>query len=425
MSWKDAQGSGEFCHEFYIVPDIPPVATCPGTQSQHTNGSFVATGLTVNDPDCPSVSNLSSVTASFTGGGITGVTLDPAFTPGGCDYAASINYTVTDHCAAGGIVTVIAFDTGGRADTCFFGINLTNTPPVPTCPPNDLVYNDKEYTATVTATDADGDDVDFALVSGPAGLAVTQEGIVTWTPTCADTVGNPHVVVVEATDACGAAAECQFELTVVCVKNPAVVIGEVPCANPGDLVYLPISITKPFITALGGFELHVDFDYTSMTFVGADAGWLINGDSVEVQKGGLFEEFTYRMLPCPSCGCCKYKILLFGMYDLPNGTGGVAIPAGAKGDLAYLKFVVNTDENLRGLKIQVCWQWTPCEHQPGHPAFDPDCGENTSPTKPETFCTPASIPVSLIRCAVTNPAPLKAIYCSSTINPWIRKLIVI
>jgi len=178
------------------------------------------------------------------------------------------------------------------------------------------------------------------------------------------------------TDDNGCADTCYLELTVIRVRKPVVRIGdcvEDDCVNPGELVWLPISIDSPFPTPLGGFELHVDFDYTSMTFVGAVAGDLIDGE----HQMGDFEKFTYRLLPCPACGCCKYKILLFGMYDLPDAEEGVAIPAGATGPLAYLGFVINSDENLRGFCIPVCWQWTPCDpYAPGGP-FDPDCGENT------------------------------------------------
>ena len=121
------------------------------------------------------------------------------------------------------------------------------------------------------------------------------------------------------------------------------------CVNPGEYVSLPILLennTTPF----GGFELEVEFDYTSMTFVSADPGPMME----------CFELFTYRLLPCPQCGCCKYKILLYGQYDIPNGPENVGCPipvCQGEDSLAYLNFVVNNDENLRGLKISVCWEW--------------------------------------------------------------------
>jgi hypothetical protein len=152
--------------------------------------------------------------------------------------------------------------------------------------------------------------------------------------------------------------------------NVVVQIPNTECVNPGDYVCLPIWVdnnTGP----LGGFELEVEYDYTSMTFVGAEPGEAIEG----------FEHFTYRLLPCPACGCCKYKILLYGQYDLPNGVENIGEPIpltqpGGYQVLVELCFVVNSDENLRGLKIPVCWEW---EGTVVNDTLveDWECGENT------------------------------------------------
>jgi hypothetical protein len=149
-----------------------------------------------------------------------------------------------------------------------------------------------------------------------------------------------------------------------------VIIPNTDCVNPGDHVCIPI-LLENHVTPFGGFELEVEFDYTSMTFVGAEPGELIEG----------FEKFTYRLLPCPSCGCCKYKILLYGQYDMPNGVENIGDPIpltqpGGYQVLVELCFVVNNDENLRGLKIPVCWEW---EGTVVNDTLveDWECGENT------------------------------------------------
>ena len=149
-----------------------------------------------------------------------------------------------------------------------------------------------------------------------------------------------------------------------------IVIAETECVNPGQYVTLPILMDNNS-TLFGGFELEVEFDYTSMTFVGAEPGELIQG----------FEHFTYRLLPCPQCECCKYKILLYGQYDLPDGPEriGAPIPTTLVGEyvtLVRLNFVVNNDENLRGLRIPVIWEW---EGTVVNDTLveDWDCGENT------------------------------------------------
>ena len=165
--------------------------------------------------------------------------------------------------------------------------------------------------------------------------------------------------ILEPGEECESASDCGLEglyscEDCMCVPHaiPNIVIPNTDsCVNPGEYVCLPILLSNS-ITPFGGFELEVEYDYTSMTFVDAEPGELIEG----------FEKFTYRLLPCPACGCCKYKILLFGMYDIPNGVENIGdpipmTPPGEYGELVNLCFVVNNDENLRGLKIPVCWEW--------------------------------------------------------------------
>ncbi|MGB7062458.1 MAG: T9SS type A sorting domain-containing protein [Candidatus Zixiibacteriota bacterium] len=172
---------------------------------------------------------------------------------------------------------------------------------------------------------------------------------------------------VKVTDASDCTTSCAATLAVECC--PSVWIDTVDCVSPGEYVCVPIYVECT--PALGGFDLHIDFDYTSMTFVGAERGELIPEPTLQTPG---FEKFTYRLLPCPACGCCKYKILLFGMYDMPDGVVGA--PIEGDGILVWLCFVINNDENLRGLTIPICWQWQPCVEGPNGP-FDPDCAENT------------------------------------------------
>jgi len=106
---------------------------------------------------------------------------------------------------------------------------------------------------------------------------------------------------------------------------------------------------------------------------------------VDVKRGEAiegFEYFTYRLLPCPLCACCKYKILIYGQYDMPNGAENVGdpipmTPQGVYQELVNLCFVVNNNENLRGLKIPVCFEWEGTIGQNGCLVEDWNCGENT------------------------------------------------
>jgi len=112
-----------------------------------------------------------------------------------------------------------------------------------------------------------------------------------------------------------------------------------------------------------------------------------------------WEYFSYRLLPCPLCACCKSKILLFGQAEMPDGqlrrgyclqNGGAQYstywaedstedgqPIGAT--LVWLKFQVANNELLRDLKLPIAFEW---EHKlsadtPYHIIQDWDCAENT------------------------------------------------
>ena len=526
MSWKDANGVGVMCHSFYIVPNLPPVFRpdgCPNTQVQHANGSYTATGIAVDDPDCPAISTLNSLQASFIGGGVTLGGFVPAFTSGGCSYVGALQYTVTDHCAAGGSVMIIATDNLGAADTCFFGINFTNGAPDITCPGAATIAYNGTYSGTATATDPDADALTFSGdPSNPSGLVVAANGAITWSPGSCGAIGD-HTITVKVTDACGATDVCTFVITVkndapTCTltdlppsmtinqevtvhftytdaqgtgtvtvvaaatcgtisdltyaggsgmfkyKAPAVggpcqvcltvtdecqatseccddvdifaaanqvvipnkvyerfgfghwdytgtIVMDDACPpwngiNPGDFFEIPILLNAfQFQYPIGGFELEVEFDYIDLTFYGAMRGKLLEN---RVWQQGVppgdstfwsWEYFSYRVLPCPLCACCKYKILLFGQADMPDGNlrkgyclqdGGPAYSTywgvdytdedqliGAS--LVWLKFQVANNELLRDLKLPVFFEW---EHKlstslPYHIIQDWDCAENT------------------------------------------------
>jgi hypothetical protein len=181
--------------------------------------------------------------------------------------------------------------------------------------------------------------------------------------------------------------------------------------NPGDFFEIPI-ILENFQVPIGGFELEVDFDYIDLTFYGAERGGLLEGRRWQtgVPPGDStfwsWEYFSYRVLPCPTCACCKYKILLYGQAEMPDGDmrrgycldpywNGIDYegfwyedqimddcPQGevidAFATLAWLKFQVANNELLRDLKLPIVFEW---EHKlyPDRMEIwqDWDCAENT------------------------------------------------
>jgi len=119
-------------------------------------------------------------------------------------------------------------------------------------------------------------------------------------------------------------------------------------ADPCDLVKVPVYLIPK--ANFGAFDLLIEFDPTILYFRGVEKG-------PGLPQG--WEYFTYRQLPCPMCGCCKYKLQIFGIYDLKNKTTGEYIHE-APGDtliIAYLNFQVACDQNLRGYDLNICFEF--------------------------------------------------------------------
>jgi sugar lactone lactonase YvrE len=90
---------------------------------------------------------------------------------------------------------------------------LNEAPAITTVPDLEALAG-RPYRYDLAATDPDGDPVTYAVVSGPAGLAVdANTGRVTWTPTAAD-IGT-HAVVLRASDGRGGVAEQRYVLGVI------------------------------------------------------------------------------------------------------------------------------------------------------------------------------------------------------------------
>jgi hypothetical protein len=179
--------------------------------------------------------------------------------------------------------------------------------------------------------------------------------------------------------------------------------------NPGDFFEIPI-ILNNFQNKIGGFELEVEYDYIDLTFYGAEPGILLSQrwytQTIPDSTLWSWEYFTYRVLPCPLCACCKYKILLYGQAEMPDGLYRRGYCIGTPVDdetywgedyatyihkngeweqvkvgatLVWLKFQVANNELLRDLKLPVVFEW---EHKlsstyPYHIIQDWDCAENT------------------------------------------------
>jgi hypothetical protein len=358
----DECGLSDTCEFTVNVYNQPPVLACPEDGDVHTGETFVSTDFSATDPDdgLPTVSFLDITPSATNHPTIVGSHVEWLTTCG-----ESGNYAIR----------LVAADPCGAKDTCGFTVNVHNLPPQIACPSNGSVFAGATFASgNFTASDPDSDATTVTL-TGINPSATYNPGIVgthvEWVTT-ANESGN-YTITLRVIDACGLWSECSFTVTVITPSHGDVsfiYFPEVDCVNPGEYVCLPILIdnnTTPF----GGFDLQLQFDYTAMTLAGVEPGPAIEG----------FEYFTYRLLPCPLCGCCKYEILLYGQYDLPNGVENLGTPIpttppGVYQELARLCFVVNSDENLRGLTIPVCWEWEGTV-QDGILVEDWDCQENT------------------------------------------------
>jgi hypothetical protein len=350
----DAGGIGTCTFEVTCT-NTSPTVSCPANASFKYCAGFAGDAVG-SDADGDAITYAIS--------GVPGIGIDASghitWAPGCNDVGGpyTVTVTVTDACQATGL--------------CTFQLTVTNAAPTITCPDNAIVTSGSPFVSTdFTVTD---DCPPAGVVAAIAPAATNDPTIVgshvEWQTTVAEE--GDYTITLTATDECGLTAECSFTVQVVSYGFTNVLIPNSECANPGEYVCLPILLdnnTTPF----GGFELALEFDYTAMTLVGVEPGPAVEG----------FEYFTYRLLPCPLCGCCKYKILLYGQYDMPDGVENIGdpipmTPQGVYQTIANLCFVINNDENLRGLKIPVCFEWEgTIDPETGCLVEDWNCAENT------------------------------------------------
>ncbi len=117
-----------------------------------------------------------------------------------------------------------------------------NRPPVFTSIPTVVGNVNLTYNYLATATDTDNDALIFSLLSGPQGLSVHANGLVTWTPT-ADQLGVQNVVLT-VSDGHGGDAFQSF----------AIFVSQEPGNHP------PVIVTQPITTGFAGTAYTYDVD---------------------------------------------------------------------------------------------------------------------------------------------------------------------
>jgi hypothetical protein len=344
----DLCGVKDTCSFTVNVFNHPPVLVCPDDSSVHTGDTFVSIDFSVSDPDGDPTS-------------VSILDINPSATNNPTIVANHVEWITT--CAEDGdyVIRLEATDECGAKDTCEFTVNVHNEPPSLVCPPDGSVEEGQLFESDdFSASDPDGDPVTvtvFSISPTPANQPVIVENHVEWL-TETDEEGT-YTITLMASDHC-VSTFCTFNVTVTPSQEGEnkVWIGEIDCVDPGDYVSLPVYLSN--LPSIGGFELEFEFDYTALCFVDAEPGDLLLDSYTDAD--GIFwswEYFTYRLLPCPIPPCQKYKILVYGQAEMPNGylKRGLCIPENSNGVLVYLNFVVMNNENLRGLMIPVCFEW--------------------------------------------------------------------
>jgi len=146
-------------------------------------------------------------------------------------------------------VRVEVRDLSATRDTQSFilRVTATNDAPLVSSRPDSTATEDLAYRYTIAATDEEGGALAYALLSGPAGMALSTAGVLSWTPTQAD-VGR-HSVTLRVSDPVGAATNQTFAVVVAQVNDAPAIAGHSPARGAGPLVLPPLVPVQFSVTA--------------------------------------------------------------------------------------------------------------------------------------------------------------------------------
>jgi hypothetical protein len=120
-----------------------------------------------------------------------------------------------------------------------------NHPPTITSMPPFVATVGQLYAYNATATDPDGDVIEWRLLTAPAGMSISStRRTIRWTPT-ADQVGSQSVTL-QAVDPYGGSATQRWTITVHGVNQPPVITSEPPTqAQVNKLYYYGVQASDP------------------------------------------------------------------------------------------------------------------------------------------------------------------------------------
>jgi VCBS repeat-containing protein len=171
--------------------------------------------------------------------------------------AGLIEWTPANGVSSGAVTVSVSDDVDTVTQSFEVTVRATNDAPVFVSSPVTTAREDETYTYDVNATDADGNELSYSLLSAPEGMTIDPaSGVITWTPLEGVTDAS---VVVQVTD--GIAPVTQgYSIDVEAVNDAPVITG------------LPLSITTDEDNA-GSLSL------TATDAEGADLSWSIGSNA--------------------------------------------------------------------------------------------------------------------------------------------------
>ncbi|MFO0847151.1 MAG: putative Ig domain-containing protein [Gemmataceae bacterium] len=183
-----------------VAPNAPPVITSTPPPGPVAVGRPFGYPVTAIDSDGQAVTfGLENAPLGVQIEGTTGLV---TWTPAAGD-AGTRSFTVT---ATDGVAVA------RQTVTLAVSPDAPNDDPVITSTPRTTARPGVPYAYRVTGDDPNGDPVSLSVSGQPAGMSVSPDGVLVWTPTVADI--GPHAIVVTVSDGRGGVASQPFTLTV-------------------------------------------------------------------------------------------------------------------------------------------------------------------------------------------------------------------
>ena len=212
LETTDKCGAKDTCYFEVTVYNQAPQLTCPDDDSVHAGDTLISTDFSVTDPDGDTAS-------------VTFLDIDPTATNTPTIVANHVEWVTTCNENGDYVIRLVATDSCGAKDTCYFQVTVYDQPPQITCPDDDTVDSGHYLSGNFTVDDPDGDSVTgISTWVDPAGTGVTNlsaQGGTGAVPTAghvefdADSLfpGN-YTIYLEATSGCEIKDTCSFLITI-------------------------------------------------------------------------------------------------------------------------------------------------------------------------------------------------------------------